>query len=180
MSEYLLGLLQVLDFELVAVQVNFLLLELLLHLLLLDLQLMDLGVSFLDEIASELLLESCLVCDVPVHRSFFLFTSGLSLDGFDVVSDSGDYIIQLFDFLGVYSLVLVDLILVLIFVLCEPLLEHKLITISRPLGILVLVFNLLQVDSEFAEKFLYGLLIGLFQLLDLQLVVALKILLFAS
>lgn len=154
MGEHLLGLLQVLDFELVSIQIYFLLLQLLLYFFLLNLQLMDLGVPFLNEVTSILLLEFGLIRDVSVHRGFFLFAPGLSLDGLNVISNGSYNIIQLLNFLGVHSFVLIYLILVLIFVLSQPLLKHELVAISCSLGILILILNILQIDSEFAEEFL--------------------------
>lgn len=130
MSKHLLGFLQVLDFELVSIQIYFFLLQLLLHFFLCNLQLLDLGIPLLDEVTSMLLLEFGLLCDVSVHRSFFLLASSLSLDGLNVVSDGGYHIIQLFNFLGVHSFVFIYLFLVLIFVLSQPLLKHELVAIS--------------------------------------------------
>lgn len=101
-----------------------------------------------------LLLEFGLLRDVSVHRGFFLFAPGLSLDGLNVISDGGYDIIQLFNFLGIHSFVFIYLILVLIFVLSQPLLKHELVAISCSLGVLILILNILQIDSEFAEELL--------------------------
>jgi hypothetical protein len=180
MGQNLLRFLQVLDLEFVSIEFSFLFLELFLDVLFLIFKLGNFLNLFFHDLFSEPLLQSGLLCDLIEILSFVFFSLGLSFNGFDIIFDCVNDIIELLDLFLIYILFNINLTFVVILSLSESLLIDHLVAICSPFRFIIFVLNLLQLIFEVIEQFFNCLLIHLRQFFDLELEVLLQLIFFVA